>query len=264
MGRFIIVLCGWLLPLLAFADGAADISLRLAEGTYRPGDVIEMQAEMGRAEYAEFELHVPANSQLHFVAHTRKPVQYVGGEYVQSVLLLLQPMTAGEFELDGITATLTEGGVSTEVALLPLKFTVASYAAEDMSQEAAALGAGSAVLPKQVSLLGLTLCVVLVLYALFWFLIRRSSAMPVETAVAELGLSDLILALEGNAPSLPPCEADVRQRRSVALQMIAEKLLERPDLSLSSTVREALEAAVYANRMDAEPLLELLRQEVAR
>jgi hypothetical protein len=121
----------------------------------------------------------------------------------------------------------------------------------------------------------------------------------VKTAEIELGLSDLIVALEGNAPSFPPCEADEskrrsdaderkrrsdaderkrrsdadeRKRRSVSLHggseltsmMIAEQLLERADLSMSSALRQNLEAAVYANRLDSGVLLQLLREEVQR
>ena len=243
-----ILLCGWLLPLLAFADGVSAVTLQLVEATYRPGDVIELQAEMRRAEYAEFELHVPAHPQLHFVAHTREPVHYIGGEYVQRVLLLLQPMAAGEFELAGITASLVEGEQTTELALPPLQLTVESYAMVDESQALAEFGAGSGVLPKQVSLLSVTLCAVLVIYVLFWFLIRRSNTKPVEIVETELGLNDLIAVLEGDAPVVD----------------LIEQLLERTDLVLSPAVREALEAAAYANRLDKAVLLRLLKEEGAR
>ncbi|MEZ7843104.1 MAG: hypothetical protein QMB33_03350, partial [Opitutales bacterium] len=67
MHRLILVLCGWLLPLFAFADVAPEIALRLTEGEYLPGDMLELEAEMRGADYAEFELHVPANAQCHFV-----------------------------------------------------------------------------------------------------------------------------------------------------------------------------------------------------
>tara|TARA_B110000285_G_scaffold105209_1_gene119746 strand:+ start:160 stop:303 length:144 start_codon:yes stop_codon:yes gene_type:complete len=46
--------------------------------------------------------------------------------------------------------------------------------------------------------------------------------------------------------------------------MIAEQLLERADLSMSSALRQDLEAAVYANRLDSGVLLQLLREEVQR
>ena len=123
-----------------------------------------------------------------------------------------------------------------------------------------------------------------------WWLLRKVNTQPVKTAEIELGLSDLIVALEGNAPSFPPCEADEskrrsdaderkrrsdadeRKRRSVSLHggseltsmMIAEQLLERADLSMSSALRQNLEAAVYANRLDSGVLLQLLREEVQR
>ena len=114
-----------------------------------------------------------------------------------------------------------------------------------------------------------------------WWLLRKVNTKPVKTAEIELGLSDLIVALEGNAPSFPPSDADEskrrsdadeRKRRSVSLHggseltsmMIAEQLLERADLSMSSALRQNLEAAVYANRLDSGVLLQLLREEVQR
>ena len=114
-----------------------------------------------------------------------------------------------------------------------------------------------------------------------WWLLRKVNTKPVKTAEIELGLSDLIVALEGNAPSFPPCEADERKRRSVGSKsvatlgtlqggseltsmMIAEQLLARADLSMSSALRKDLEAAVYANRLNSGVLLQLLREEVQR
>jgi hypothetical protein len=270
--RFIIVLCGWLLPLLAWAEAASEVTLRLSEGTYRPGDVIELQAEMRRADYAEFELHVPAHDQLHFVAHTRKPVHYVGGEYVQSVLLLLQPMNVGEFELTGITVTLLEGELTTELPLPPVQLTVDSYATKDASQALAEFGEDASVAAKTSNLIGVVVVVLILLLLVVWFLVRNGKAKVEAVAGTEIDLNDLISVLEGNAPSLPPCEAEEWPRRSVALQAsgsnpamsLIEQLLERTDLSLSPALREALEAAAYANRLDSAALLRLLKEEGAR
>jgi cbb3-type cytochrome oxidase subunit 3 len=245
--RFI-VLCGWLLPLLAVADVASGVSLRLVEGRYRPGDVIELHAEMRRAEYAEFELHVPAHQQLHFVAHTRTPVRYVGGEYVQSVLLLLQPMTVGEFELTGITATLLEGELATELPLPPLQLTVESYATEDASQALAEFGEDASVAAKTSNLIGVVVVVLILLLLVVWLLVRNGKAKVEEVAGTEIDLNDLISVLEGNAPAMS----------------LIEQLLERRDLTLSPAVREALEAAAYANRLDSAALLRRLKEEGAR
>ena len=148
MTRFILFLCAWLLPLFAIASSAPEVALRLVDGAYRPGDILELQAEMRGLDYAEFELHVPADTQCHFVTQTREPVRYVEGVYVQRVLLQLQPLSAGDFELNDITVTIAQGGVARDVALPPVSFTVASYAAEDTSEAAAELGAGASLLAQ--------------------------------------------------------------------------------------------------------------------
>ena len=308
MQRLILVLCGWLLPLFALADVAPEIALRLTEGEYLPGDMLELEAEMRGADYAEFELHVPANAQCHFVEQIREPVRYVEGEYLQRALLLLQPLSAGDFELNDITVTIAQGGVSRDVALPPVSFSVASYAVEDTSEAAAELGAGASLLAQASNNLRIIIAVLFIVLMVVWWLLRKVNTTPVETAEIELGLSDLIVALEGNAPSFPPCDADERKRpceadeskrrseaderkrrsdaderkrrsvgsKSVATlgtlhggseltsMMIAEQLLERADLSMSSALRQNLEAAVYANRLDSGVLLQLLREEVQR
>ena len=281
MTRFISFLCPWLLPLFAMASSAPEVALRLVDGTYRPGDMLELQAEMRGVDYAEFELHVPANTQCHFVTQTREPVRYVEGVYVQRVLLQLQPLSAGDFELNDITVTIAQGGEVRNVALPTVSFTVATYAAEDRSEAAAELGAGASLLAQASNNLRIIIAVLFIVLMVVWWLLRKVNTKPVKTAEIELGLSDLIVALEGNAPSFPPCEADERKRRSVGSKsvatlgtlhggseltsmMIAEQLLERADLSMSSALRKDLEAAVYANRLNSGVLLQLLREEVQR
>ncbi len=281
MIRFISFLCASLLPLFAIASSAPEVVLCLVDGSYRPGDMLKLQAEMRGVDYAEFELHVPANPQCHFVSQTREPVRYVEGVYVQRVLLQLQPLSAGDFELNDITVTIAQGGVVRDVALPPVSFTVVSYAAEDTSEAAAELGAGASLLAQASNNLRIIIAVLFIVLMVVWWLLRKVNAKPVKTAEIELGLSDLIVALEGNAPSFPPCEADERKRRSVGSKsvaalgtfhgsselssmMIAEQLLERADPSMSSALRENLEAAVYANRLDSGVLLKLLREEVQR
>jgi len=243
--------------------------------------MLELQAEMRGVDYAEFELHVPANTQCHFVTQTREPVRYVEGVYVQRVLLQLQPLSAGDFELNDITVTIAQGGEVRDVALPTVSFTVATYAAEDTSEAAAELGAGASLLAQASNNLRIIIAVLFIVLMVVWWLLRKVNTKPVKTAEIELGLSDLIVALEGNAPSFPPCEPDERKRRSVGSKsvatlgtlhggseltsmMIAEQLLERADLSMSSALRQDLEAAVYANRLNSGVLLQLLREEVQR
>ena len=279
--RFILFLCAWLLPLFVIASLAPEVSLRLIEGTYRPGDIVELQAEMRGMDYAEFELHVPANAQLHFVTLTREPVRYVEGLYIQRVLLQLQPLSVGDFDLNGIAVTIAQDGVTREIVLPLVSFTVASYAAEDSSDAVAELAANFPGATMATNNLRITIGVLFVALMFVWLWMRKVNAKLMETAEAELGLSDLIMVLEENAPSLLPCESDEWKRGSVGSKsvatlgtlygcsevtpvMIAERLLQRADLSMSSVLRQHLEAAVYANRLDSTVLLQLLREEVAR
>ena len=279
--RFILFLCAWLLPLFVIASLAPEVSLRLIEGTSRPGDIVELQGEMRGMDYAEFELHVPANAQLHFVTLTREPVRYVEGLYIQRVLLQLQPLSVGDFDLNGIAVTITQDGVTREIVLPLVSFTVASYAAEDSSDAVAELAAIFSGATMATNNLRITIGVLFVALMFVWLWMRKVNAKLMETAEAELGLSDLIMVLEENAPSLLPCESDEWKRGSVGSKsvatlgtlygcsevtpvMIAERLLQRADLSMSLVLRQHLEAAVYANRLDSAVLLQLLREEVAR
>ena len=243
-------LCGvWLLwPLLAMANDRHGIELRLLPGSYQPGDVLEIQAEMRRADYATFQLHVPTHSQLHFVAHTREPVSYAHGEYRQRTVLLLQPMAAGAFELDAITASLSQGAQHTEVTLPSLQFIVDSYAATDDSQALQSLQSQVFTAPETSRVLGLLGALLALLGLGLWLRKRRQPTAAGLVLPAVDGLGELAIALQrGDAP--------------VALM---ERLLCRPDLSLSETLRAALQAAVYANRLDVSQLSRLVREEAAR
>ena len=248
MERFILVLCGWLLPLFALADVAPEIALRLAEGEYLPGDVLEFEAEMCGPDYAEFELHMPANAQLHFVAYTREPVRYTDGAYQQRILLQLQPMSAGDFKLDGITASVAQGGVAADVALPPVLFSVASYAAEDTSLAVAELSEEAAVQAQTSGIKRILIWVFFVVLTVLWLRLKVANSKPERTVSTAVGLSDLRIAVEAGEDTTE----------------LINQLLERSALSLSPTLREHLEAAVYANRLDPVVLLQLLRQEVQR
>jgi hypothetical protein len=242
------LLCGCWLPFLALADPTQGIELRIAANDFFPGDVIEIEAEMRRSDFAEFQLHVPAHPQLHFVAQSPEPLRYFDGEYVQRSLLLLQPMMAGDFELSGITASVQQGEVVTEVALRGLNFSVNSYAAVDESKELAPLvGSTSTALPTSNSY-GLFILLVGVVVLVVWLSLRKSHSQsevviaPVET------IEDLAATLERGEASVD----------------LIERLLARSDLVIPSTLRDILEAAAYANRLDAKQLLGLIREEAAR
>jgi hypothetical protein len=240
--------CLWLLPLFAFGDIPHGIELRLQASEYFPGEIVELQAEMRQADFAEFQLHVPVHRQLHFVAHTREPVRYVEGEYVQRSVLLLQPMNAGEFDLRGMTASVQQGNGLTEVELPPVQFTVQSYGAFDDSKELAAWPKESVQASPASGFLRLFLLLPVVMLFVVWMLRGKFSAASAETNLAVATLDDL---------------ADAIERGESAVELI-ERLLARPDLSLSANLREALEASVYADRLDAPQVLQLIREEVGR
>lgn len=235
-----------LLPFLAFAESPHGIELRVVEQEYLPGDVIRIHAEMSRSDYAEFTLHVPSHPYLHFVAHTQHPLKYANGEYTQASILLLQTMTSGDFELASITAEIKKGEDLQHVELPPLSFSVQSYATVDESKELENLTLDSPEKNNGATALWITLLVAALSYALFWKFIRKPVSTTLEAAQQEESLDDLEAQLEqGESP----------------IDLI-ERLLLRTQLS--PELRRAMEAAAYANRLDKDELINLLKKEASK
>jgi hypothetical protein len=235
-------------PLLVRANDPHGIELRLRSGSYFPGDVLQIEAEMQRPDYASFELLMPSHPQLYFVAHTREPLHYAQGVYRQRALLLLQPLVAGDYRLDGLRASIFTGAEHIEISLPSLQFHVDSYAASDDSSALLPLPSevfGASEPSRLVELWGLCVAGIGLLCYLLQRRQRRETdpQQPVSAC-----LDDLSLAL---------------QRGEVPLALM-EQLLCGADLQLSARLRGALQAAVYGQHCDPAQLLRLIREEVAQ
>ena len=102
--------------------------------------------------------------------------------------------------------------------------------------------------PGGAGFIGLLVLLIAVLGLVIW-LLKRGPEGQADTVVCEVdSLDDLTVLLErGDSP-----------------EALIERLLGRSDLSLSETLREALEVAVYGNRLDTAQLLRLIREEASR
>lgn len=235
-------------PFLVRANDPHGIELRLRSGSYFPGDVLQIEAEMQRPDYASFELQIPSHPQLYFVAHTREPVRYEQGAYRQRALLLLQPMAAGAFELNAITARLSLGAQHIKVALPSLQFVVDSYAATDDSQALQPLPAQVFSPASRSPQLEWVVLLVVLLGLLRWLRQRRQRSTVDAVLSATEGLRELAAALERGDASVD----------------LMERLLNRADVQLSDPLRAVLQAAVYGKRLDAAQLQRMIGTEVAR
>lgn len=247
MFRLLSVLCSLLLGSVALLS-AADIELRLNADSYAPGDLIELHAEMRRADYGEFTLHIPKHPKLHFVSHTPEPIRYQAGEYVQRAVWRFQPVTAGEFVLSPIKASLKVGAEEAEeLTLAPVSIAVQSVGALDLSDEMAALPTDATVLSvrRHFALLVVILLVVIIALVLVWWLRRSAHRVESVPVVRDVRLDDLVEKLEHEQPAID----------------LIERLLVSADVQLSADLREAMEAAVYAGRCDRAQLLQLIKTE---
>ncbi|MDG1668951.1 MAG: hypothetical protein P8I96_08510 [Opitutae bacterium] len=245
MRAILLYASSWLLPVMAVAEVVPVVALRLVEGIYRTGDVVEVRAEMRRDVYAEFELHVPEHPKLHFVALTPEPVRYVKNEYLQRSTLLLQPMCAGEFELTGFTVTVAGGEHVREEILPPLKFRIESYANENLSPELALLEGQTNSTDRSNNKLWL-ISMVCICVGIWWRMHSLKESKAIQTIDAPTGVRDVIEVLEEGASSTT----------------LIEELLGRSDVMLSFKLRRMLEAAVYSKGTDFSALLRQLKAEV--
>jgi hypothetical protein len=105
------------------------VELSLTPQECGPGDMVELHARMRRPDFAEFELRMPENESIHFVARENGKVIYQAGLYSQDATWTLQPVEAGTIELSGIIASIKHGGMIEEVALPAPKLVVRGDAA---------------------------------------------------------------------------------------------------------------------------------------
>ncbi|MGZ0709604.1 hypothetical protein ACWPKO_14845 [Coraliomargarita sp. W4R53] len=240
---YIFSLCLTLSPICVRANSEHGIVLTLSQTECYPGDVIELHAQMTRADYAEFELKLPKVAALHFVAQQQSPITYSKGFYWQSAVWIFQPVRSGSIEWSGIRAQIQQGEIETEYELSTLKLEVLPYAitVDDATPEALPLDSEFNTTGQHPLWLYLLIGIGILYYAL-----RLQSKSPVSEAAPKASLADLQLALKSD---------------TVPVALI-EQMLADPTNTFSPELRMAMEAAVYKPQADPQALRTAIEQEV--
>lgn len=232
---------------LDYAD--AGIELSIEPKTCAPGDIIQLTAEMKRADYAEFALKIPAHPSLHFVAQTSSPITYTNGLYSQTTTWTLQPVRSDRIELANIIAEIKQGEHIETVQLPALSVIAQPVEAQTDNDSPMPLPTtAEATNPPSTKWL-IAACVILlaiILIGLAYRLRRKSQTEPQVEQVAPT-LQDLLQSLKsGQLPS-----------------KMVEQILANDQITLSDSTRVTLERAIYASPQTPEVLLATLQKEVA-
>ncbi|MGD9419668.1 MAG: hypothetical protein Q7R22_012080 [Verrucomicrobiota bacterium JB025] len=237
-----LILTTLLAPLVLHA--APEVNLHLAPTECRPGDVVTLTATLSSPELAEFELKLPKNDALHLASREQLPVTYQHGTYTQKSIWLLQPVRSGTITLDGLTATITRAGQSTDLPLPPQTLTVASYPTTTLPETPLPLPQSPAPGTHTLLITTTTLVVVAILTALALRLRRKPETTGEQTIT-------------------PPTLDQIRQSLATGTLPTAdiEHLLQHPD-TFPTTLRPTLEQAVYSRSTDPATLLATINKEV--
>ncbi|MGZ0654970.1 hypothetical protein ACWPKS_05125 [Coraliomargarita sp. W4R72] len=243
---YIFSLCLTLSPICMLANSEHGIVLTLSQTECYPGDVIELHAQMTRADYAEFELKLPKVAALHFVAQQQSPITYSKGFYWQSAVWIFQPVRSGSIEWSGIRAQLKHGEIETEYELPPLKLEVSPYAITEDDATPEALPLDSELNTDGQHPLWLYLLIGIGGLGILYSALRLQSKSPVSEAAPKASLAELQQALKSD---------------TVPVALI-EQLLADPANTFSRELRLAMEAAVYKPQADPQALRTAIEQEV--
>jgi hypothetical protein len=242
----IISLCFALTPLALFAGNDHGIVITLSQTICKPGDVIELRAQMTRSDYAEFELKLPKIDALHFVTQQQSPIQYSKGLYRQSSVWIFQPIQSGLIEWQGIRALIKQGEHETEYELPSMKLMVSPYTSSDDSFRPEPLPATITNQSPQTRPLWLYLLFGLGAIAILYLALRPRTQSVCKTTKQSTSLSDLQQAIA--AGDLP-------------IDLI-EQILVDDRVKISQELRIAMEAAVYNPHADPEVFRAALDKEV--
>jgi len=244
-GTGLAVLC--ILVLAGRAAAAPEITLQWSAKECLPGDVVTLQARMTNGNVGGFDLKLPNDEAIEWVAHERGPLIYQSGVYSQEDTVVAQPTHPGKIILKGLHAVIRDGDKSSDEILSAPSLVVGSFGevADDFTPEPLPV---QAVKPKTVGAWWLWLGVVIAGLCALLFLRRRK---PHEVAVEP-----------GTQPVLEELGEILENEELPEVRM--EQFLEQRSAELSVELREALEAAVYGRTMDREALRVVLEREIAR
>ncbi|TWT84097.1 hypothetical protein CA13_55730 [Planctomycetes bacterium CA13] len=247
MLRFILLLfC--LLPISAKAMEHSGITARFEPPQVHPGDVCTLIVEMDRDTFGQFELHVPAHSQLHVVSVLRVPVSLANGRYRQRQCLQLQPLSSGEVTINEAQVELTDANGTQTISLPMVMLQVLPLEATDLNDAPESLpgtidesnGKSPAFLIGGILLCGILLVAVTILCKR---LLRDSN-------------------LEAHLKYDPALEAVEKLQSGVVPKRSLEQILAQRDFHISPELRCEIEEAVYGQHCQPAALLASLRKEL--
>ncbi|GAA5507959.1 hypothetical protein [Novipirellula caenicola] len=229
------------------------ITVRFIPNHARPGDVVQLRAEMDRDTWGQFDLHVPANPDMHAITVEKIPLQYQDGRYRQQQSLVFQPKRSGALRVSGATIDVVTsrgrqtvtvpdltlvieptGITDTTTTPVPLPTSTPAQSSQSLAFFAAAVGIG-------------------LVFLLAIFVVARKHRNRQPTAAPS------------TSQSPPPTDNLVHLLQSGQMpRHDLERLLADPNFTASVDVRAAIERAVYAEEYDTAQLAHQLQQQEGR
>lgn len=228
------------------------ITVRFIPDHASPGDVVQLRAEMDRDAWGQFDLHVPANPDMHAITVEKLPLQYQDGRYRQQQSLVFQPKRSGSLRVSGATIDVVTSRGRQTVTIPDLTLVIEPIGITDTATTPVPLPPSTPVQsPQSLAFLAVPVGVGLVLL-LAIFLVARKHRNRQPAAVPP-------------TTQPPPTDDLVQLLQSGQMPRHGlERLLADPNFAASVDVREAIERAVYAEEYDAVQLAQRLQQQEGR
>ncbi|EMI20028.1 hypothetical protein RMSM_03041 [Rhodopirellula maiorica SM1] len=234
------------------SPNAFGITVRFVPDHAGPGDVVQLRAEMDRDTWGQFELHVPANPDMHAITVEELPLQYKNGRYQQQQSLVFQPKRSGSLRISGATIDVVSSRGRQTVTVPDLTLAIKPFESTDTATTPVPLPSPEPVRsPQSPSRLAVPLCIGLVLAIAIFLVSRnyrnqtRATSQPTTQPPPSDDLVDLLKSGQTSRQDL-------------------EQLLNDPNFVVSATEREVIERAVYAENCDTTQLANLLQQQETR
>lgn len=226
---------------------APEINTEWSKADCLPGDVVELRVSVSSDHVTSFDLKLPANDALEWVAHDRGPLLYQAGIYSQKDVVIAQPTRAGTIQLKDLHAIVQDGEIKTDRTLTVQALVVGTYGAtEDTYNPEPLPVAKTRGKTSRWAVLWIGLC--LLALALLVRVFRKKP----QQVVTQTESPPLLVELAG-----------LLENRDVAVAPIEKLLVERRQ-EFSGDLRVALERFVYGGSRDLDGLRVLLGKEAKR
>ena len=234
-------------------DGLSEhgITARFLATDAKPGEIVELRVEMIRKTWGKFELQIPSHPKLHLIAVQKVPIEYSGDLYRQRESILFQPISSGVLQLNEMQVALSLPTGVENIDLPPLELTVSPYAEHELSDTPellpTTLGATSG--GSKVAIIVIVLAVSLTLLAIG--IARRFRNKETQPASEpESRMTDIRRTI-----------AELQNGRIQRDEL--EKILLNAGPSMSASLRDSLEQAIYSNHGQAERIADLMQKELS-